>query len=119
MLKSTSLLHYCCTGHRGISPFTVVPVKSSTAAIRSRRDARLRRVTTFTMNDDMESTPDPLPKDFNGLLHLIRCYLALLKVVVGKKCPHFIFGRLIGMELGENTPAFESMTPRDVATIVW
>jgi hypothetical protein len=107
------------TCHRGISPFTVVPVKSSTAAMRSRKDARLRRVTTVTMNDDMESTPDPLPKDFNGLLHLLRCYLALLEVVVGKKCPHFKYVQLIGRELGGNRPAFESMSPRDVATIVW
>jgi hypothetical protein len=60
-----------------------------------------------------------LPKDFNGLLHLIKCYLVLLDVVVGTKCFHFTFVRLIGRAFSGNRQAFENMTARDVATIVW
>jgi hypothetical protein len=60
-----------------------------------------------------------LPKGFVGLLHLIRSYMALLVVVVGKKCHHYLQVKQIGIELNRNVSAFESITARNVATIVW
>jgi hypothetical protein len=107
--------------HRGISPFTVVPVLSATAAKRKRREQRLMQVTSIRYDDlpKIESNPDPLPKDFAGLLHLLKSYMALLMVVVGVKCPHYIQVRSIGLELNSNRQAFENVNARDVATIVW
>jgi hypothetical protein len=109
------------TCHRGISPFTVVTVLSATAAKRRRLELRRQECTSITWGDlpNFESSPDPLPKGFVGLLHLIRSYMALLVVVVGKKCHHYLQVKQIGIELNRNVSAFESITARNVATIVW
>jgi hypothetical protein len=107
--------------HRGISPFTVLAVLSATAARRRQLELRRQECMSIIYGDlaNFESSPDPLPKDFVGLLHLIRSYMALLVVVVGKKCQHYLQVKQIGLELSKNVSAFESLTAQNVATRVW
>jgi hypothetical protein len=106
--------------HRGISPFTVVTVLSATAA-KCRLELCHQECTSITYGDlpNFESSPGPLPKDFLGLLHLIRSYMALLVVVVGKKYHHYLQVKQIGLGLNKNVSEFNSLAARNLATIVW
>jgi hypothetical protein len=107
--------------HRGLSPFTVVAVSLEMASARQRKAERLKRATHVTLADltDHATSPDPLPPDYAGLKELLRSYLYLLVTVVGPLCPHYAAVHAIGGELSGNMQAFQRMTARQVATVIW
>jgi hypothetical protein len=109
------------TAHRGLSPFTVVGISMATASRRRRKAERTKRATHITLTDVKEgdTTPDPLPQEYNGLILLLRRYLGLLVKVVGILCPHYLKVLAITRTLVRETQSFEQAGPQAIASLVW
>jgi hypothetical protein len=81
--------------HRGLSPFTVADISMQTASQRQRLAERLRRVTYISSTDvhEGDTSPDPLPTIYYGLVQFLKTYIVLLKVTAGPKCSHMWWPR--------------------------
>jgi hypothetical protein len=99
----------------------VVPISFQAESARRRRAQRLSSA-THTPVADLEAYesagPDPLPTNYHGLIHLMRRYIALLKVVAGVKSHHYIQVLRIAQELVNNVE-FQEVSARQIASLVW
>jgi hypothetical protein len=108
--------------HRGISPFMVIPVSMTQASQRQRAAERFARVgANLTLADvtGAETIPDATPRNYRELMDVLKCYCFFLQRMHGARCHHFRETRAITRILGRQRQAFEGMTARQVATILW
>ena len=110
------------TCHRGISPFMVIPVSLTVASQRRRAADRYAKVgSNLTLNEvtGAETAPDSTPRNYTELMDLLRSYMFVLQRMFGARCSHFQEARAITRVLGRSRRDFESITARQVATILW
>jgi hypothetical protein len=100
----------------------VIPVSMTQASQRQRAAERYARVgTNLTLADvaGAETVPDATPRNYRELMDVMKCYCFLLQRMHGARCHHFRETRAITQILGRQRQAFEGMTARQVATILW
>jgi hypothetical protein len=109
------------TCHRGLSPFAVIGVSMATASKRRRQADRFTRTTNLTLNEvtQAETSPDPLPTEYHGLVNLLRRYVELLRHLVGERSGHFVEVMRITAELNARQFIFEALEPNQVASLLW
>jgi hypothetical protein len=110
------------TCHQGISPFMVIPVSLAQASQRRRAAERYSRVgSNLTLTDvtGAETMPDATPKSYRELMDVLKNYCFFLHQMLGGRCSHFLETRAITWILGRKRREFESITARQVATILW
>ncbi len=109
------------TCHRGISPFAVISVSLATESKRRRIADRFTRTRNLTLAEveQEETSPDPIPQDYRGLMDLLRTYLAFLEGVVGEQCDHYGQVYRIAAELSTQRRTYENMAGRAVASLLW
>lgn len=108
--------------HRGISPFMVIPVSMTQASQRQRAADRYARVgSNLNMADvtGAETAPDATPRNYRELMDVMKCYCFFLQRMHGARCHHFREARAITRILGRQRQTLESMSARQVATILW
>lgn len=107
--------------HRGISPFAVVVGSMAKASMRNRLADRMRRATMLSVADieNSDSTPDPIPTSFTGLMDLLNRYTIFLERVVGLRCNHRAMVMRVALALRDQASLFENITPRQVASLLW
>jgi hypothetical protein len=66
-----------------------------------------------------ETAPDSTPRNYTELMDLLRSYIFFLQRMFGARCSHFQEVRAITRVLGRSRREFESITARQVATILW
>jgi hypothetical protein len=93
----------------------------ATASSRSRKVNRTKRATHITIADveDGDTRPDPLPTTYIGLIVLLRRYIVLLQIMFGEHCSHRQFVLNITLELVQQAQLFESISAREIASLVW
>jgi hypothetical protein len=110
------------TCHRGISPFMVIPVSLTVASQRRRAADRYAKVggnLTLEEITGAETAFDSTPRTYTELMDLLRSYIFVLQRMFGARCSHFQEARAITRVLGRSRRDFESITARQVATILW
>jgi hypothetical protein len=110
------------TCHRGISPFMVIPVSLAQASQRRRMADRYARVGGNLTLDDVtssESVPDTTPRTYREMMDVMKNYCFFLQRLLGARCSHFLETRAITRILGRKRREFESITSRQVATVLW
>lgn len=109
------------TCHRGLSPFAVIGVSMATASKRRRHADRFTRTSNLTLAEvaQSETTPDPLPTEYYGLVNLLRQYVELLRHSVGERSGHFVEVMQITAELNARQFIFEALKPDQVASLLW
>ena len=107
--------------HRGISPFAVVPVSAETASAHRRAQDRLSRVSHLTSADarDLETSPGLCPTTYDALLRVLLAYITFLKLLFGGYCAHCLEVVAIRRTLSRKVNEYSSMSPSDVAGILW
>jgi hypothetical protein len=107
--------------HRGISPFAVVPVSAEAASMHRRAQDRLSRVSHLTSADarEMETSPGLCPTTYDALLRVLLCYITFLKLLCGGYCAHYLEVVAIRRTLSRKVNEYSSMTPAEVAGILW
>jgi hypothetical protein len=80
------------TCHSWLSPFAVIGVSMATASKRRRHADRFTRTNNLTLAEvaQSETSPDPLPTEYHGLVKLLRRYVELLRHLVGERSGHFV-----------------------------
>jgi hypothetical protein len=128
MAKDMKELNFGCNNdlsydmsHRGLSPFAVIGVSMATASKRCRHANRFSRTTNLTLAEVTmaETVPDALPADYHGLVNLLRRYVEFLRNIVGERCGHYIEVRRITAEVNARQYVFESLDPRQIASLLW
>jgi hypothetical protein len=109
------------TCHRGISPFAVVPVSAESASAKRKVQAMYSRVSLITSEDarEMETSPGLCPTNYDGLQRVLMSYTTFLKLVLGGYCEHYIEVLRIRRTLSRKVAVFATMTPSDVAGLLW
>jgi hypothetical protein len=109
------------TCHRGLSPFAVIGVSMATASKRWRHADRFTRPSNLTLAEvaQSETSPDPLPTEYHGLVNLLRRYVELLRHLVGERSGHFVEVMRITAELNSRQSIFEALKPDQVASLLW
>jgi hypothetical protein len=109
------------TCHRGISPFAVVAVNQENASHRRRAQERARRATHLTPSDveSLETRPGVCPHSYDGLIRLLSAYLRFLFILCGARCNHYLEVVTIRKALCNKMAIYESISPAEVAQIVW
>jgi hypothetical protein len=109
------------TCHRGLSPFAVIGVSMATASKRRRHADRFTRTSNLTLAEvaQSETSPDPLPTEYHGLVNLLRRYVELLRHLVGERSGHFVEVMRITAELNSRQFIFEALKPDQVASLLW
>jgi hypothetical protein len=110
------------TCHRGVSPFMVIPVSLAQASQRRRAADWYNRVgSNLTLTDitGAETVPDATPRTYRELMDVLKCYCFFLQRMLGARCSHYRETRAITRILGRKRREFESVTARQVATILW
>jgi hypothetical protein len=109
------------TCHRGLSPFAVIGVSMATASKRRRHADRFTRTSNLTLAEvaQSETSPDPLPTEYHGLVNLLRRYVELLRHLVGERSGHFVEVMRITAELNSRQSIFEALKPDQVASLLW
>jgi len=109
------------SSHRGLSPFTVIGISMATASSRRRQAERLTRTTHLSLSDvtTADSSPDPIPTDYHGLVNLLKRYVTLLQKTVGQRCEHYLQVRRITAELNHRQQIFEGLMLRQIGSLVW
>jgi hypothetical protein len=110
------------TCHRGISPFMVIPVSLAQASQRRRMAERYARAGSNLTLDDIttsETIPDATPSTYRELMDVMKNYCFFLQRLLGARCSHFLETRAITRILGRKRREFESISARQVATILW
>jgi hypothetical protein len=89
------------TCHRELLPFAVIGVSMATASKRRRHADRFTRTSNLTLAEvaQSETSPDPLPTEYHGLVNLLRRYVKLLRHWVGERSGHFVEVMRITAEL--------------------
>jgi hypothetical protein len=107
--------------HRGISPFAVIGTSMATASKRRRHEDRFARTSNLTLSDvaQAETTPDPIPAEYHGLINLLRRYVEFLNRTLGARCSHHDWVRRITAELIARQYLFENLDARQIASLIW
>jgi hypothetical protein len=107
--------------HRGISPFAVIGISMAMASKRRRVADRYARTTNLTLADVAlaDTTPDPIPTGYHGMVNLLRRYVGLLHHIVGDRCGHHTEVRRIAAELCRRQDIFECLEARQIASLLW
>jgi hypothetical protein len=128
MAKDVKNLNYSHTNdlsyessHRGISPFAVIGVSMATASRRRRQAERYTRTSNLTLTEVTmaDTNPDPIPTDYHGTVNLLRRYTMFLQHLVGLRSPHYVEVRRIAAEMNNNQQMFETLSTRQIASLLW
>jgi hypothetical protein len=66
-----------------------------------------------------ETSPDPLPTEYHGLVNLLRRYVELLRHLVGERSGHLLEVMRITAELNSRQFIFEALKGDQVALLLW
>jgi hypothetical protein len=104
--------------HRGISPFAVIGISMAMASKRRRVADRFSRTSNLTLAEVSlaDTTPDPIPTGYHGMVNLLRRYVGLLQYTVGDRCGHHTEVRRIASELCRRQDIFEGLEPNQIAS---
>jgi hypothetical protein len=93
----------------------------ATTSKRRRHADRFTRTSNLTLAEvaQSETSPDPLPTEYHGLVNLLRRYVELLRHLVGERSRHFVKVMQITAELNSRQFIFEALKPDQVASLLW
>jgi hypothetical protein len=66
-----------------------------------------------------DTTPDPIPLEYHGLVNLLCRYVEFLQHVVGTRCAHHYKVLWITAELISRQYTFENLDARQIASLLW
>ena len=66
-----------------------------------------------------DTTPDPIPTEYHGLINLLCWYVELLTKEVGERCDHQFQVVRIAAELSSRQFIFEDLDARQIASLLW
>jgi hypothetical protein len=107
--------------HRGISPFAVPHMPMRHQQERAAYEDRLQCASTTTLGDieKGESSPSPVPQDYQGTLQLLSNYIRLLMVIVGPQTAHTREVVAIRRKLRTKVDLFINVGPREITYLLW
>jgi hypothetical protein len=92
----------------------------ATTSQQRRHAERYTRTSNLTLAEvtTADTSPDPIPTSYHGLINLLKRYVTLLQKCVGERSAHYVEVRRITAELNHRQYIFEAISQRQIASLL-